>query len=176
MHLTWALEASLRNVSTTRRRIALVTPDVSASARSVLSNLGIEARPIEYISHPRFQVTENRWKQTLTKLAIFEQTDLTKFIYLDSDIIINYNMDDLFELDTNGKVHAMRDNSGCFNDVPNLNAGFLIASPNITLKESLLASLDEPDNPTKEGKGDQSLLNYYLNKQYVYGNINMKLT
>lgn len=168
MHLTWALEASLRNVSTTRRRIALVSPDVSANARSILSKLGIEVRPVQYISHPKFTVTENRWKQTLTKLAIFDQTDLTKFVYLDSDIIVNENMDDLFDLDTVGKVHAMRDNSGCFNNVPTLNAGLLIASPNLTLKASLLDALGEKDNPTKEGKGDQSLLNYYLNKKYAH--------
>ena len=169
MHLIWALEASLRNVSSTRRRIALVTDGVSHSIRQVLEKLDIEVRRIPNLSHPKFKVTEARWKDTLSKLAIFDQTDLTKFFYLDADIIINYNMDDLFELDTDGMIHAMRDNSGCFNDVPKLNAGLMIGSPSPTLKKNLLNALDDPENPTKDGMGDQDLLNFYLNKQYVNG-------
>lgn len=162
MHLIWALEGSLRNVSSTRRRIALVTPKVSAPMRDVLTKLHIEVQEVPQLTHPNFRTTFARWRDTLAKFAIFELKNLTKFVYMDADIIVNSNIDDYFELDTNRRIHGMLDKPECESTNTGINAGLLVASPNTTMKTSLLAMLEERENPTKEGGGDQEILNRYL--------------
>jgi hypothetical protein len=167
MHLAWALEGALRNVSSTRRRIALVTSDVSVPMRDVLSKLQIEVQVIPKLAHPNFKTAYVRWKDSLTKFAVFSLKNITKFVYLDTDLMINDNIDDFFDLDTNGLVHGMLDRPGCNNTSPWLNAGLLISSPNETLKHAMISSLNDTDNPTRGGGGDQEILNRYLSKQYA---------
>ena len=171
MHEIWALEGSLRNVSSTRRRIALVTDGVSEMARDALKKMEIEVRAVPNVKHPNFKASEPRWKDTLSKLNLFDEGSMhgiRKWYYLDADIYMNKNMDDMFDLDTsNGTIHAMRDEAGCSLNSPNLNGGLLIGSPNNATRNAILASLDGPDNPTKNGVGDQELFNNYFKKGYV---------
>lgn len=171
MHLLWALESSFRNVSTTRRRVVLATSAVTQATREVIANLSIEVREVPNIRHPRYNTNQPRWKDTLSKVNLWDEkvmAGIKKFVYLDVDFMLNDNMDYLFDLDTSGgKLHAMADNHGCHMNMTTLNAGLFVASPNTTVKDQLLAALDEPNNPTK-GTGDQDLFNYYFTKQYVF--------
>lgn len=168
MQLLWALEGSLRNVSTTRRRIALVSEGVGKFTRDVLKNMSIEVRDVRNLYHRRYYVNQPRWKDTLTKLVLWEMKDIKKFFYLDVDVIVLHNLDHVFDLDTTGgTIHAMRDNHACKKDWPNMNAGLFLGSPNVTIREDLYKALDNPDNPTKGGTGDQDLFNFYFQKKYV---------
>lgn len=166
MHLIWALEGSFRDVGSTRRRIALCTPAVSAGAKDTLRKLGMDVREISQPRHKNFKTQFSHWADTLAKLAIFDQKDLRQLVYLDADTLVNHNIDDLFTRNTTGMVYAMRDVIDCVNGNPHLNAGLLVTNPNTTLKNELMAQLEDPDF-FKVKKGDQEMLDVYLIKKYV---------
>lgn len=166
MHLIWALEGSLRNVNSTRRRIVLATPKVSDGVKDTLRKLQMEVRDIEQPHHKNFKTQFSHWADTLAKLFIFDLPGIKQFIYLDADTMVNKNVDYLFEKDTNKMVYAMRDVIDCVNGNPHMNAGLLVARPNATLKAELF-NLLEDENFFKDRKGDQEMLDVYLQKQYV---------
>lgn len=163
----FAMEASFRDVKTTRKRIALCTPAVSDAARQTLERLGIQIRDIKQPYHENFNVVNQRWKDTLAKFAIFQVQGITKFVYMDVDYILLHNLDYLFDLPTNGVVHSMIDGVGCRAADFNLNAGLLVAQPNETLYNGLFNLLDSPQSSWQTRNGDQDLLNMYLQSQYV---------
>lgn len=167
MHLIWALEGSFRDVGSTRRRIALCTPAVSEGAKDTLKKLGMDVREISQPRHKNFKTQFSHWADTLAKLAIFDQQDLRQLVYLDADTLVNHNIDDLFTRNTTGMVYAMRDVIDCVNGNPHLNAGLLVTNPNTTLKNELMAQLEDP-NFFKVKKGDQEMLDVYLIKKYVH--------
>lgn len=166
MHLIWALEGSLRDVNSTRRRIVLATPKVSAGAKDTLTKLGMEVRDIEQPTHKNFKTQFAHWADTLAKLFIFDLPGIKQFIYLDADTMVNKNVDYLFDKPTDGMVYAMRDVIDCSNGNPHMNAGLLVARPNATLKAELFHLLEDP-NFFKDRKGDQEMLDVYLQRQYV---------
>ena len=166
MNLIWALEGSLRNVNSTRRRIILCTPAVTAGAKDPLRKIGMEVREIPQPRHPNFKTQFEHWADTLAKLSIFELEGIRQFVYLDADTLVNLNIDELFERDTNKMVYGMRDVIDCSNGNPHLNAGLLVSRPNITLKKELFALLEDK-NFFKVRKGDQEMLDVYLIRKYV---------
>lgn len=166
MHLIWALEGSLRDVKSTRRRIALCTPAVPGGTKDTLRKLGMEVIDIEQPRHKNFKTEFDHWADTLAKLFIFQLQGIRQFVYLDADTMVNKNVDYLFQKDTNAKVYAMTDVIDCVNGNPHLNAGLIVARPNITLRNELFGLLEDP-NFFKSRKGDQEMLDVYLERQYV---------
>lgn len=161
----FVMEASFRDVETTRRRIALVTPKVTEGARATLRRLGIEVRNISQPTHPNFKVDFPRWADMLAKFAIFEQTDLDKFVYFDTDYIVNANLDYLFELPTDNMVYSMLDGIECKQVANKVNAGLLVAKPDPDTRANLFRLLE---NPTRRyGNGEQDMLQDYLTSKYV---------
>lgn len=167
MTMLFALEASFKNVSSTRRRIALCTPGVTSKARDTMKKLDIEIRDISQPQHPNFATEISRWKDTLSKFAILQMTDIEKFVYIDLDFIILANMDYLFDLPTKGLIYGMTDGEQCNKGPYNMNAGLLVGNPNQTLYTELFKLLDGPDVRTITRKGDQSMLNTYMHQQYA---------
>ena len=167
MHLIWALEGSLRDVNSTRRRIVLCTPAVSTGAKDTLHKLGIETRDVPQPRHRNFKTLFDHWADTLAKLAIFDLEDLTQFVYLDADTMVNHNIDELFSRNTSSMVYAMRDVIDCSNGNPHMNAGLLVSRPNATLRQELMAQLEDPSFH-KVNKGDQEMLDVYLINKYVF--------
>jgi hypothetical protein len=166
MNLIWALEGSLRDVNSTRRRIVLCTPAVTAGAKDTLRKIGMEVREIAQPRHPNFKTQFDHWADTLAKLAIFELEGIRQFVYLDADTMVNHNIDELFQRNTTKMVYGMRDVIDCSNGNPHLNAGLLVSRPNITLKNELFKLLEDK-NFFKLRKGDQEMLDVYLIRKYV---------
>lgn len=166
IHLLWALEGSFRNVSSTRRRIVMCTPAVSVEMKMILERIGMDVRNIEQPRHNNFKVQFSNWNDTLAKLALFDLPGVTKVVYLDLDTLINHNLDYMFDRDMNAKVYAMSDVIDCSNNITHMNAGLLATLTNKTLKAELMNQLEDP-NFFKERKGDQEMLDVYLQKQYV---------
>lgn len=78
-------------------RAVVVTKDVGAHDRALLSKL---ARVIEIdrVSHPHF-ISNAHYRDTFTKLRIWQLVMFRKVVYIDVDVIILRNLDDLFDLD-----------------------------------------------------------------------------
>ena len=90
-----SLEASRSNVP----RVAMVTADISAAARSRLAAQGWEVRDVEPIANPAADalLVFPRFGAVFTKLRAWELTDFDRIVLLDADTLVLQNVDDLFE-------------------------------------------------------------------------------
>eukprot|EP01062_Namystynia_karyoxenos_P004731 TRINITY_DN1167_c4_g1_i1.p1 TRINITY_DN1167_c4_g1~~TRINITY_DN1167_c4_g1_i1.p1 ORF type:complete len:2453 (+),score=705.32 TRINITY_DN1167_c4_g1_i1:152-7360(+) len=77
-------------------RVIAVTSDVPRSDIELLSSFG-QVVLIQKIGAPRF-VDNPRYKDTFTKLRIWQLTRWQKIFYLDTDVIVTRNIDDVFDL------------------------------------------------------------------------------
>lgn len=173
----WTVEASLRNVSAKYRRVALVTPSVSRSMRNVLKALNIQVVPIKRPPHALVDGQNPRLKYQLAKLDVLDLKELaavSKFIYLDSDTIVNYNIDSYFEFNTERRVYGMKEKVACNEDPEELNSGFFVGSPNPNIKTQVLKMLELEIEQHSKGNIDalaeDSLLHpleRFLTRSYV---------
>lgn len=129
----------------------IVTPEVSEENRIVLQKLGIWMIEKDLIMPPSsskeeaLEVVESLdcygswWHKALVKLHIFGLTQFSKLVYIDADMVVKQNIDDLFE-----KSH-MTAAWDCFgfgaNDICNsgsFNSGLLVVEPSTELYEDLM--------------------------------------
>jgi inositol 3-alpha-galactosyltransferase len=88
--------------------IILVTPDFPSS---LLPSLNREATltnsQINHIEHLRpkqkFDLMDSRFNDTWTKLMVFSLVDYDKIVFLDADMLVLRNMDELFDVDMPGR-------------------------------------------------------------------------
>ena len=81
-----------------KRRVLLVTQDVMDMPESNLLRIFWELRVIRHVEvHPnRIRLTEQRFTRVFTKLRALEQTDFSKIVLLDLDIVVARAVDELF--------------------------------------------------------------------------------
>lgn len=134
------LGRSLRKVGSQYPLICLVTNNLSASSLQELYNSeasGIdEVRVVETIDSQDKKNLELLGRPelgcTFTKLHVWKQTDLEKVVFLDSDMLVLENIDDLFERE---ELSACPDAGwpDCFN------SGLFVCRPNNDTFLSLLS-------------------------------------
>lgn len=107
---------------------------------------------------------EFRFKNTFSKLHIFDLTQFDKIVYLDCDMIICQNIDDLFN-----RPHFSAVASGHSIDPinNNLNSGLLVLEPSRRLMRDILYYWKNYQNVTGDG-GDQTLIQMYANHTYQW--------
>lgn len=101
-----ALGYSLKEHKTKYPTVIMVTPDVSLSSKNLLSQIFDRVVEVPYLSHPTRQFTSDRqveaynpWiDKSFTKWNCLSLTEYDEVIFIDSDIIVLENMDELFEL------------------------------------------------------------------------------
>lgn len=130
------LQESLKKVNTQYPLEVLVTPNVSKPVLNILEQLNLTYYITDAIEKPEFVNYNKRiqprftktWALCLTKLKIFGMTQFDKIIFLDSDIMVLKNLDNLFEC-----PHMTSALDGeYFNlwpDDPHFNSGILVISP-----------------------------------------------
>lgn len=143
--------------------LVFVNKEVSVPIRDSLVALGVtvieEAEiPIKEGTLTRMQ-REDRWGKTLFKLVIFKNHGYDKLIYLDSDLLIRGNLDDLFEKPS---ISAVAD-ADFFPDYSRggLNAGVMVVEPNEKLFEGLVNKIEAVADKY-EVFGDQDVINEYI--------------
>lgn len=103
-----------------------------------------------------------QWNNTLDKLKIFELTQFTKIVYLDSDMMINNNIDELFE-----KKHMSAVVAGALipenSDWKLLNSGIMVIEPKKQLGKKIGSKINEVLKK-KKYLGDQDLIQEYYNE------------
>lgn len=115
-------------------------------------------------------VTNNQfgyWINTFDKLYIFELTQYDKIIYLDSDLYIAKNIDDLFDMPhLSGAISGKE----CYNEWDGINSGLMVIVP----EEGILSKLLDVVKTHKFDKdiGDQDIINYY----YDWPNQNLAIS
>ncbi|KAK4424505.1 Galactinol synthase 2 [Sesamum alatum] len=127
------LAKGLRKVNTIYPLVVAVLPDVPAEHRRMLVDQGCIVREIEPVYPPENHKTQFAMAYYVinySKLRIWEFVEYSKMIYLDGDIQVYENIDNLFDL-PNGYFYAVMD---CFcektwSHTPQYKIGYCQQSP-----------------------------------------------
>ncbi|KAJ7296722.1 hypothetical protein O6H91_08G102400 [Diphasiastrum complanatum] len=128
------LAKSLRRVKSSHQLLVAVLPDVPESHRRLLRRQGCVIREIEPIMPPagsdQCKFAMAHYVINYSKLRIWEFEDFSKLVYLDADIMVFQNMDELFDT-PKGTFSAVLD---CFcektwSHTPQYSIGYCQQSP-----------------------------------------------
>ena len=153
------LNESLKLVNSKYKLVVLVTSQVSHSVESTLNRLGIPTihkekniLPSKKLQVQNERVGYNYWNNTFDCLLVFDLIEFDKIVFLDSDMMVIENIDELFD-----KPHmsAVKDPG---TDV--LNSGTFVAVPEAGLVDKILNVLPLVEKD-KYYFGDQTVLQYY---------------
>ncbi len=105
------------------------------------------------------------WNYTFDKLLVWELTQFEKLVFLDSDMLVLHNVDELFEREPFSAVVAGASMPGN-EDWKDLNSGLMVIEPDENVAEALLEHIE----PTVEefhargrmAVGDQDVITHYL--------------
>lgn len=148
-----------------------ITSDISGESIDVLTNVNINIIKLdnsiklpEEIKNKNSKSGYSQWNNTLQKLAIFQLTRFKKIVYLDSDMLILNNIDELFN-----KKHMSAVVAGSL--IPGreewklLNSGIMVIEPKKNLGNNIAKTIDIVSK-NKEYFGDQDLIQEYYNEWY----------
>ncbi|MCT3342149.1 hypothetical protein EFP49_04900 [Lactobacillus johnsonii] len=158
---TLALAQSLKNVKSKYPLVVMVTNNVSEKSINVLKQKKLQYIKIDKIQVSNQAIHENEeggysnWSNTFSKLAIFGFTQYEKIVFLDSDMLILKNIDNLFEKEHMSAVVAGKSYPGN-EDWRDLNSGTMVIVPKKDEDKRLLQVLNDS---TFFGKfGDQDII------------------
>jgi len=148
--------------------LALLTKNISDKTIKTLQKYSIPYKLIpKNISNPTDTNQEHRWFSTYSKLHIFNQIEFTKIVFLDADMLILRNIDELFD-----KPHMSAVNAGSM--IPRkalwtrLNSGLIVIEPSSELFKDMLTKIGKVEvlksNDTNRKHrfwSDQDFLNAY---------------
>ena len=163
------LYKSLFNTGTKYPFYVAITNDISKESIAVLENDNINIIKIdsniqlpEEIKNKNTKSGYSQWNNTLQKLSIIQLTRFKKIVYLDSDMLILNNIDELFN-----KKHMSAVVAGAL--IPGreerklLNSGLMVIEPKKNLGTNIAKTIDI-DSKNKEYFGDQDLIQEYYNE------------
>lgn len=140
--------------------VLLVTPNLSPKTIETLTKHNINLIPIQGIEGPK-AVTDpllKRWNYTYSKLAIFGLTQFDKIVYLDADMLVLRNIDDLFEKPHMSavKIRGKLPELSTWNQ---LNSGLLVVEPSVQVFNDMLSKIGAIEKV--EASSDEDFLNAY---------------
>jgi len=151
--------------------VVMVTEDVADWKLRGFHNLGAVVKRVNKIKMD--ENANGRWANCYTKLNMFQMTEYETIIYLDADLYIKKNIDELFDIanDVRNKT-GRNDFFGAVTDGPisenfnnrerkgMLNAGLLVLTPEIDLYNDLMKLAPQKKLYDKQFM-EQGLLSYY---------------
>jgi len=194
------LRASLARAGTPYPLVVLLTDDIGATDRQVLLDDGCllhQVAPLRPASGLEDSYANARFAQVWTKLAAWQLTDYERVVFLDADMLVTQNMDELFALPLpEGAIaacHACRCNpnriasypaswtpQSCFythcrgldhTSEPGvddyLNGGFLVLTPDEAVFERMVRQLAEVDDLSRYVFAEQDFLNEFYEGRWV---------
>lgn len=161
-----ALNESLKAVNSKYPLQVLMTKNTSTVVKDKLSSLGIQTIYVEKeIKLPSEVIEKNnqlgysQWNYTLDKLWMFELVQFDKLVYLDSDMVVLHNIDELFDKPHMAAVVAGKQYPG--NEAWELlNSGCMVIVPQRGLVEKFLKVIPQAIKE-RHAFGDQDILQLY---------------
>lgn len=166
------LQESLRRVDSKYPLKVLVTSNVTLPILEILKQLKLEYEIVEPIQYSHIleynrkanPTMANIWALCMSKIRIFQMTEMDKWIFLDADIMIMKNIDHLFDY-----PHLTSALDGeYFNLWPgwdHFNSGILVIEPNVDEYNNIINFIEHDAlNETwrqNECIADQEILNHY---------------
>lgn len=166
------INENLKRVKAKYPLVCLINENITIESKKILEEFEIEYKLIKNIKYANHNDTNSYWKYTFDKINVFSLTDYEKVIYLDADLLLLDNIDDLFEKDCPALPKDQP-----FND-DGYNSGLMVIEPNITDYEAMKNMAIEFD---KQGRkiSDQNIINEYFEKinalPYGYNMVRMIL-
>lgn len=156
-----ALNTSLKKHNKTYPLLVLTTDLVSPESIATLNRRNIKHKYVERIKNPNILKDDERnFKHMYTKLRIFELEEFDKVVYIDADMLVCCNIEELFD-----SLHMSAVVAGALNPVyshwTELNAGFLVVVPDKALAEKMYALVDS--TPSDDGSDQGFLHSFYSN-------------
>ncbi|WP_158784388.1 glycosyltransferase family 8 protein [Pantoea sp. BAV 3049] len=96
-----ALHKSLKRANSAYPLIVMVTENIDAPSRQALESEGCllrEVQPISPDSRLQHNYANARFSEVWTKLAVWRLTEFERIVFLDADMLVTKNMDELFKL------------------------------------------------------------------------------
>jgi alpha-N-acetylglucosamine transferase len=138
----------------------LITPNLSKETMDLLEISKIKLIKITPIKNPILDDPNDRRYYNYSKLNMWSLTQFEKIVYLDADMIVLHNIDELFE-----KKNMSSTNSGGWlhdkKDWKEMNSGMIVLEPSNTLFEHMKSQVGKIEK--EQGKGDQAFLHQYYN-------------
>lgn len=157
---------SLRKTNTKYPISVLITDSISLKTEEILKSYNVNVIRKQKIDIPENIRNKNKqgifshWTNTFDKLLIFELTEFNKLVYLDSDMYVRHNIDELFE---RKDMSAVIDKKGVpiiSEDWIKLTSGLMVIEP----REGILSSFMDiilSIEDKRESIGDQDILQEY---------------
>ncbi len=159
-----ALARSLKGVSSCVPLTVFADKGLGADQRALLERNGISVSVLDEVTVPDSVKRLNdvggfsHWNRSFLKLRIFSQTDWSKIVLLDADMMVVRNIDALFDLPHMSAVVA---GQGCHPDWIDLNSGLMVIEPEEGETDrmlDLLGGLREEELAEYAGIGDQDVV------------------
>lgn len=166
------LAESLKRVEAKYPLTVLITNDISYEIEEKMSKKGLSIIRKNKIEIPESIKRKNEkgsfshWNNTFDKLLIFELTQFNKLVYLDSDMYVRKNIDELFE---NGNMSATIDRKcgpKISSDSIELTSGLMVIEPKegaMSIFMKIISEIVEKRNSI----GDQDILQQYDREWYL---------
>lgn len=131
---------------------------------TLLKDEGIDCLMLEHsaldgVNLPNSNQGYEHWTYTFDKLLLWGLTAYDKLVFLDSDMMVLSNIDDLFDKPPMSAVQA---GFLLHNDWNRLNSGLMVIEPNVEVRDRLLSQLPvtiQSYNDAQSGVGDQDVIN-----------------
>lgn len=157
-----ALKKQLDAVKSKYPFVVLVSDQISNNSKKILDKYHIT-----YISKDQYIPSESikkynqsfgmpQWSNTFGKLYIFGMTQFDKIVYVDADMLIKKNIDELFQKENLSSVIAGTRYPGNEDWSQTLNSGLMVIVPKKDEDRRLFKLIDREDH--KKGLGDQDVL------------------
>ncbi|KAF2183185.1 glycosyltransferase family 8 protein [Zopfia rhizophila CBS 207.26] len=152
--LVWQLLHSPKTRSHNIDVVVVVTPSVSASRRERLQKDGAIVRAVEFVhgkNEDWINPEQERWKDIMTKLRVWEMVEYERILMLDGDTILNKPFDDIFKDSGSQMVSTLPAKSLRKDDEPEIPPQYLLASvgetknPNHTFPPTKPDDYERPD-------------------------------
>jgi glycogenin glucosyltransferase len=150
--------------------LLLITPNISEPARQELARSGIRYAVVHPIANPTGVKWGHRWFYNYSKLHIFGLLGLDKIVFLDADMLVTQNIDDLFQRPHMSAVNA----GGLLPEKKSwiqFNGGLLVVEPSPALFQDMLAKVGAIEGGRRGG--DQGFLHAYYSRWPEQGELHL---
>ena len=159
-----ALNESLRRTGTRYPLLVVLSCDTPQNVETTLVSRNIKVFRLKgSLKIPDIHRTSNgHWGNTFDKIQLFGLTDYEKLVYVDSDMMVLQNIDELFEKPHMSAVAAGR---MLYPTSVRLNSGLMVIEPADHIPELIAEKLDAAMHQVAQlgvsAVGDQDLINAY---------------
>ena len=134
----------------------LVTPNISSATLTLLEKNAVAVIPVGRIANPQNHNPQDRKFYNYSKLNVWGMNQFSKVVYLDADMIVMHNIDELFDRPHMSSVNAERPIKP---EWTQMNGGLFVVEPNRAEFEDMLLKVGRIENGT--ARGDQAFFHTY---------------